>query len=113
MEGIEILNKTMVTEPIIPLCLLGIIGTVVGGVMFMIGYKDETFDYWWLNLIFCIVGGVIFIAGCINLGRQRDTGRYQYEATIDESVSMTEVHEKYKVIEQKGKIWILEDKEVK
>ena len=35
----------------------------------------------------------------------------QYEVTIDDTVSFTELNDKYEVIEQRGKIWILEDKE--
>ena len=39
------------------------------------------------------------------------TGRYRYEVTIDDSVSITEVYDHYNVVEQRGDIWILEDKE--
>lgn len=42
-----------------------------------------------------------------------NTGRYRYEVTIDDTVSFNELQEKYDVIEQNGKIWTLEDKEVK
>ena len=110
MEGIEILNKTMITEPIMHLFLLGIIGLIVGGAMFLIGWNEQS-DYEWLNAIYIIIGAIIFVVGLVGLVQEKDTGRYEYEVTIDESVSMTDVHEKYKVIEQKGKIWILEDKE--
>ena len=42
---------------------------------------------------------------------EEPTGRYRYEATIDDSVSITEVYDRYKVVERRGDIWILEDKE--
>ena len=41
------------------------------------------------------------------------TNRYRYEVTIDESVTITEIYDNYDVIEQRGDIWILEDKEKK
>lgn len=34
----------------------------------------------------------------------------QYECTIDKDVSFVELHEKYNVIEQRGNIWVLEEK---
>ena len=41
---------------------------------------------------------------------QTETGRYRYEATIDDSVSFLDLQERYNVIEQNGRIWVLEDK---
>ena len=35
---------------------------------------------------------------------------YEYEATIDENVSMKEVYERYEIVEQRGDIWVLRDK---
>lgn len=34
----------------------------------------------------------------------------QYECTIDKNVSFVELYEKYDVIEQRGDIWVLEEK---
>lgn len=42
---------------------------------------------------------------------QIETGRYRYEVIIDDSVSFSDIHEKYEVIKQRGDIWVLEDKE--
>ena len=41
-----------------------------------------------------------------------DTGRNRYEVILDDSVSAKEIYEKYKVIEQRGEIWVIEDKEI-
>ena len=41
---------------------------------------------------------------------QELTGKYEYKVTIDDTVSMTEFYEKYKVIEQEGEIWTIRDK---
>lgn len=110
MEGIEILNKTMITEPILHLFLLGIIGLIVGGGIFLIGWNEQS-DYDWLNLICIIIGAIIFIAGIVCVFQRKETGKYRYEAVIDENVSLQDIYERYNVIEQDGKKWILEDKE--
>lgn len=54
---------------------------------------------------------VVIITSITSLQKRVPTGRCQYEATIDDTVSFTELNDKYEVIEQRGKIWILEDKE--
>lgn len=41
----------------------------------------------------------------------RTNERNQYECIIDDSVSINEVYENYNVIERRGDIWVLEDKE--
>lgn len=39
------------------------------------------------------------------------TGRYRYEVILSDDVSFQEIHDKYKVVENRGDIWVLEDKE--
>lgn len=63
-----------------------------------------------------IIGGFLLIITVITLGaadleKSKHTGQYKYEATIDDNVPFTEVYKKYDVVKQKGKIWILKDKE--
>ena len=38
------------------------------------------------------------------------TGRYQYECIIDDGASFTDIMDNYIVVEQRGDIWVLEDK---
>ena len=64
-----------------------------------------------------IIGGFFLIITFItleaaNLEKTEHTGRYKYEATIDENVPFIEVYKKYDVVKQKGDIWVLKDKEV-
>lgn len=40
-----------------------------------------------------------------------DTGRNKYEVILDDSVSANEIYDKYEVIERRGDIWVLQDKE--
>ena len=41
------------------------------------------------------------------------TGRYEYKVILDETYPATQLYEKYEVIGQDGKIWIIQDKESK
>lgn len=54
-------------------------------------------------------GAVVLFAVPAAYSKSED--RLRYECTIDESVSMTEVYERYEIVEQRGDIWVLEDKE--
>ena len=112
MQGIEILNKTEIMIPndnwvIIGFMLIGI-ALILGGVATKVENNI---------LIYISLGGFglcmfsALIATIVYKEVKIPSGIYQYEAVIDENVPIQEVYEHYKVIEQKGKIWILEDKE--
>ena len=112
IEGIEILNKTEImtmsdVNAMWTLILIfgGLICIVVSA--FLISCHDA--------FIFGVIFGIVaFFSGfvvCEATEQSEPTGRYQYECTIDESVTFEDVLENYNVVEQKGKLWILEDKE--
>ena len=113
MKGIEILTK----EPILELSkTLSIICMILFAVfiislicMFVFigkGYCEHL-------AIFAIISLVSLSSTLIIQSYAKPTGRYKYKVTIDKSVSMIEVYEKYNVIEQDGKIWTIEDKKNK
>lgn len=39
------------------------------------------------------------------------TGRYKYEVKISDTTTFKEVTDNYKIIDNRGQIWILEDKD--
>lgn len=110
IEGIEILNQSEVmTTPLWAdiLLVVGIAGTVgflLATLLTEAGWKTIVF-----GLLTLISMGSAVVGGCHD--QSEPSGRYRYECTIDESVSMTRMYEKYDIIEQRGKIWVLEDKE--
>ena len=114
MNGINILNKTAIMEytcaqHIFFAVLL--ISWCVSAILVIIGLIC---DSKWST----IIGGILFLISCItmcivDLEKSKNTGRYKYEATIDEDVPFTEVYKKYDVVKQKGDIWVLKDKEIK
>lgn len=111
MKGVEILNMTEIKEyPEIcsKLALVMVILFLVGAV-FVIADQDAG--------VFTIIGAITVLISIIGIVilvikyPEQSTGRYKYEAVIDEDVDIQDVYEKYKVIEKDGKKWILEDKE--
>lgn len=112
MQGVDILNKTEVTMPnddLIITCfmLLGIALILTG---LGIKVKNNMIKYiFFSGVVLCLTSALILINVYKDL--EIPSGRYQYEAVIQDDVSINEVYEHYKVIDRKGKIWILEDKE--
>lgn len=60
-------------------------------------------------IIFTIVWG--WVVRPIVTKEDTPTGRYRYECTIDDDASFIDIYEKYIVVEQRGDLWILEDKD--
>ena len=112
IDGIEILNKTEIMTisdaGLTWTCILIIGGLICAALSIILSCWHENF------IIGVIFGVVAFFSGFIvgaATGESKATGRYQYEVTIDKTVLFEDVLDNYDVIEQKGKLWILEDKE--
>ena len=111
MQGVEILNKEPVMIADERLVIAGVICIVIAIVCIFIAINSKE------EVMNTFLGGfVVFVLTAFVLALSYKTttipsDRYQYEATIDEDVSINEVYKYYDVIEQKGKKWILEDKE--
>lgn len=116
MNGIDILNKEEILvapEWILTAFLISIIILVVS-----IGFSC-LFNELVMDIPLNICASLVFLSGisavvflfCYLLLEIEPTGRYRYEVTIDDSVSITEVYDHYNIIEQRGDIWVLEDKE--
>ena len=111
MDGITILNTTIVDEYaqwVLPTVLaLGFICIVA--LVLMLNSNDKGV------IIFGTISLLAMIAMPIIIGTSkshwRTNQRNQYECIIDDSVSINEVYENYNVIERRGDIWVLEDKE--
>ena len=56
--------------------------------------------------IICLIG--VFFFGGTQYGAKEETHHY---ITIDDSISFSEINEKYEIIEQKDKIYIVKEKE--
>ena len=113
MEGITILNQTEVMEPI-PLAVTVIVILMIIAAISCIAFFIA--DYVMASITCPVILGFISISSLISvlvisvLSPKHLTG-YKYEVTIDKNVSMEEVYERYEIVEQRGDIWVLRDKE--
>lgn len=111
MDGITILNTTIVNEDaqwVLPTVLaLGII-CIVALVLMLNSDDAGVVIFGTISLLAMIAIPIIVIT---SKSHWRTNERNQYECIIDDSVSINEVYENYNVIERRGDIWVLEDKE--
>lgn len=112
MQGVNILNTTEIIKLSTSIFFyVGVISGIIGIALSLYVLITNTYNSKTLDrlIFFCII--LVIITSLINPNKKEQSGRYQYEATIDDTVSFTELNDKYEVIGQRGKIWILEDKE--
>lgn len=103
VEGITILNKTAVTGLPTWVSILAFVIFFIGLIVFAVSGPV------WATTSSLIIGLSIMVT-CGILTCIVKTGEYRYECIIDDSVSYNEVVENYKIVEQRGDIWVLEDK---
>ena len=113
MKGVDILNIeeiSAVPEWIDIIIIIAVIVFIISIIILFI----SIYNLWNVSFIVSIITMLISFIFIIVLGAndiKEPTGKYRYEATIDESVSITEIYDRYKVVDRRGNIWILEDKE--
>ena len=106
MEGITILNQTEVMEPtplVITFTMILMIIAFVSCIAFFM--VDDT------AILGIISISSLVIALAVGISSPEHLTGYEYEVTIDENVSIKEVYERYEIVEQRGDIWVLRDKE--
>lgn len=111
MDGITILNTIIVDDYaqwVLPTVLaLGLICLVA--LVLMLNSNDTgVVIFGTISLLAMIAIPTIVIT---SKSHWRANERNQYECIIDDGVSINEVYENYNVIERRGDIWVLEDKE--
>ena len=113
MNGINILNQTEIMEYSNTQWVIGTIAIILLAISICacVIFSAENHDYLTLFSMAILIISTITIIIIVSIGESHPTGRYKYEVTIDDTVSMSEVYEKYTVVKQKGDIWILKDKE--
>ena len=92
--------------------ITGIIFIGVGFGAFINGAFDYSDNEMLFGLIIGVLGIVLAITGTVvDSFFQIDSGRDQYEIIINESVDTEEFLQKYEIIEQRDRIWVIEDKD--
>lgn len=106
-EGITILNKTSVAGLPTWVSVLAFIIFVTGLIVFAVSMILD--GPVWITTSSLIISLSIMVT-CGILKCIIKTGEYRYECIINDSVPYNEVAENYKIIEQRGDIWVLQDK---
>lgn len=114
----QILNEIMLTEPpqwVEVITTIGLIMFIAGGAVAVVSILGDGEIGMCCGFIAAFVGAILGVVGMILEEKVEPlpTGITQYEVLIDESVNFQEVYDKYEVIERRGDIWVLQDKEVK
>ena len=110
MDGVVVLNTISYVSPAV-LFICGLIGGLLGLLFFafMIKYYLD-----WNEIVVGTLSSLIIfglVIGGVFLGTILQKGETHYEVTIDDSVSMSEFDEKYEIIEQRGEIYTVKERE--
>lgn len=114
MPGVEILNTTIHYKEVLPTwVIIVIIAIIVIPAMAMLIGSSVHSD------LLVTIGGISLILGfvlalIIGSTIRQTTNEIEYiehEVLVDDSVSFTEFNEKYETVSQKGKIYVVREKE--
>ena len=109
MEGVEILNKIEIMGHYYELLVLGLI--CIGLCLLFMWMADKFINH---DILFgtlgiaCIILAILLII--IGIFKEIPTGKYKYEVTISDEVNFNEFSDKYKILEQRGEIYIVKEK---
>ena len=111
MDGVTVLNTITVSDYSSLVMVIGIISGIISAIFFylmMASYGGtDTICYGIISVVALI--GALFIL-FMSQNHWRVNIRQRYECVLDRNVSFVELYEKYDVIEQRGDIWVLEEK---
>lgn len=114
MPGVEILNTTIHYKEVLPTWAIIVIIAIIAIPMLIavIGQISGSELIKCTGISFLLVG-IVFAAfiGIISLKPTDKINYIEHEVLIDDSVSLTEFNEKYEIVRQKGKIYVVRDKE--
>lgn len=116
LEGIEILNQMEIMA--IPewvdtirtiLRILSCSGLVLGWGL-LAACEKKIFSL--ISFVFALLSSFTMLGIALNVKNFKEpTGKYEYQVTIDESVSMIEFYERYEIINVEGKIYTIREKD--
>jgi len=106
--GIEILSKTDVM--IARYENIGKILAIIIIISFLLGLIIISDGYFY-GLLFIVIALICFCGNVYCITYKTPSGKYEYKAIVPEDYPFVKLYEKYEVVGQDGKIWILRDKD--
>ena len=80
-------------------------------VILCIFLEDNAIYQYFKTTIVLIIITILSVIGIIFNMIEVPSGRYRYEVLINDDYNINEFLDKYNVVDKRGKIWIIEDKE--
>lgn len=114
MPGVEILNTTIHYKEVLPTWVLIVIIAiiVIPAVAMLIGSILHNSLLFTIGGISLILGFVLALAIGATIRQTTNEIEYiEHEVLVDDSVSLTEFTKKYEIVSQKGKIYVVREKE--
>ena len=112
IEGIEVLNKSQITElsetgtTLLSISLFLLIATLV---LLIVSFATDSI----VIGIFTIISFISFIViSIIGSNYEIETDRYEYQCTISDNILFKDMYEKYEVVNKDGELWTIRDKEI-
>ena len=112
LEGIELINKVEIMGENPKIKFIGYIVFVMMLVFLFIGLFLFDFDNKSRNICFgiCILLAMVKIL-IFQTNNKFPTGEYYYEVILEDTVNLKEFYQKYEVIEIKGDLYTIKEKE--
>lgn len=111
MSGVEILSSEVIYNTILPEWCIAL-GLILG-IAFMVATIFTFLDGYNILGCICLVAMIAsVIVACFGGSKSKtDISYIEYKVTIDDSISMTEFMDKYEILDQDGKIYIVKERE--
>lgn len=109
MNGVEILSKTQILEYQYPVSNALIFTLVFLGFCFIcIGFSiviEGKHSYTGMATFFF----GLFLFSFMVSGKEKPTGEYEYKVTISDDVNFNDFYDKYEIVSQDGKIYVVKE----
>jgi len=114
IEGMDILKKTEILEKDFPVWATALV-IIILAVGLIAGIAkacyEEDFGLFFSILFLAVFCTLPVIIAAYGFPKEVPTGKYEYEVVFDGTVDMKEVYARYEIIETRGDIYTLRDKE--
>ena len=111
MTGVEILSSETIYNTILPeYCLgigLGLAFIFIIAAVFCLVNERVVLAFICMSLVICSA----IVCGLSDTYSKTNISHIEYKVTIDDSVSMNELLDKYEILEQEGKIYTVKERE--
>ncbi len=106
MPGVEILNVMPYTVETWGWSSLGLVLIIIGIILFLYILTNKKCIFFGVYIL-CFLSFIAMIA----FGTAKQIKQYRYEVTVENTVDINEFTEKYAVLEQKEKIFLIEERD--